>query len=96
MYRADLRLSPGQHHIWCQGGESEKYDFSQSCADELEWYWSEKSIPKGDVKNLFPILTQRPRICAFKLGYPMVDHYKYTNGVSKYLQVEIITSKCLP
>ena len=88
-YRANIRVSPGQHHVWC-GGSTDRvggYVFQQSCENDLNVYWSEKSIPKDRMMEYLPLLHVKPKICRSKTfqRYPLIDHYKFTGGVSAYL-----------
>ncbi len=89
LYRANIRVTPGQHHVWC-GGNTDgvgSYVFQKSCKNDLNVYWSEKSIPKDQMMGYLPQLNVKPKICKSKLvqHYPLIDHYKFTGGVSAYL-----------
>ena len=89
-YRANMRVTPGQHHLWCAGNTDREggYIFQRSCKNDLNVYWSEKSISKDKMTDYLPRLSVKPKICKSKSfqPYPLIDHYKFTGGVSSYLQ----------
>ena len=84
VYRSNLRLSSGQHEVWCdiEAASHVKWNRNGACRAHVEKR-QDKSTRENYILRLLPEnLITKPRQCKTQV---IIDHYKFIAGVTKHL-----------
>ena len=84
VYRSNLRLTSGQHEVWCniEAASHVTWNRNGACRAHVEKR-QDKSTKENYILRLLPEnLQSKPRACKTEV---VIDHYKFIAGVSKHL-----------
>ena len=95
VYRSNLRLTSGQHEIWCNIGSDQqpgtKWKRQESCRAHVEAR-ADKATKSSYILRLLPNFENKPRICK---SVVVIDHYKFVAGVQQHLADRMVNYKSL-
>lgn len=84
LHRNNLRLTSGQHDVWCDKDVGVRWSQKEACMKHLkstrERY--DKSVSPEDIYSFLPEITRRPKLCQTIVP---LDHFKFIGGVDNYL-----------
>ena len=88
IYRSNLRLTSGQHDVWCDKGVNDvrkKWVSSEMCMKHLRSYREryDNSVAPEVIYRYLPAIDRRPVLC--KTIVP-IDHFKFIGGAESYLR----------
>ena len=93
VYRSNLRLTSGQHEVWCNIGPdgATEWNREEACNNHIDAR-ADKSTKSNYILHLLPQFDKKPRMCSTVV---VVDHYKFIAGVQQHLADRMVNYKNL-